>query len=101
MSEYKVAVLGGGSWGTTVAALITRNRPVTLWARNVTTVQEINNLHTNETYLPGATLPDKLQATNAIGEAVSGADLVVMAYPPSTSAMCLPTLNNTSARAYP
>ncbi len=81
MTELNVAVLGGGSWGTTVAALVTRNAPVTLWARNPATVAEINTRHTNEVYLPGATLPDKLVATNDIGEAVHGADVIVMGIP--------------------
>jgi glycerol-3-phosphate dehydrogenase (NAD(P)+) len=64
-----------------VASLLTRNVPVTLWARNPATVEEINTHHTNSTYLPGATLPDKLVATNDIGEAVRGADVVVMGIP--------------------
>ncbi|MFT4613502.1 MAG: glycerol-3-phosphate dehydrogenase (NAD(P)+) [Bacteroidia bacterium] len=81
MSQQNVAVLGAGSWGTTVAALISRNTSVKLWARNPATVQEINTLHSNETYLPGASLPDKLTATNIIGEAVSTADVVVMGIP--------------------
>ena len=81
MATLKVAVLGGGSWGTTVASLVTRNVPVTLWARNPATVEEINTRHTNETYLPGATLPDKLVATHDIGAAVSDADVIVMGIP--------------------
>jgi len=81
MTSLNVAVLGGGSWGTTVASLVTRNAPVTLWARNPATVDEINTHHTNETYLPGASLPDKLVATNDIGIAVRDADVVVMGIP--------------------
>jgi glycerol-3-phosphate dehydrogenase (NAD(P)+) len=81
MSNLKVAVLGGGSWGTTVASLVTRNAPVTLWARNPATVSEINTHHTNEVFLPGATLSDKLVATNELSEAVSDADIIVMGIP--------------------
>jgi len=58
-----------------------RNAPVTLWARNPATVTEINSHHTNETYLPGATLPQKLVATHEIGEAVNSADVIVMGIP--------------------
>ena len=64
-----------------MASLVTRNAPVTLWARNPATVEEINTRRTNEVYLPGATLPDKLVATNDIAEAVSDADVIVMAIP--------------------
>lgn len=81
MADLKVAVLGGGSWGTTVASLTCRNAPVTIWARNNETVEEINRDHTNSTYLPDAKLPERLRATNDIAEAVGGADLVVMGIP--------------------
>lgn len=81
MNNLKVGLLGGGSWGTTVAALVTRNAPVTLWARNADIVSEINHQHSNHTYLPGARLPEKLRATSDIGEAVAGADVVVMGIP--------------------
>jgi glycerol-3-phosphate dehydrogenase (NAD(P)+) len=81
MNNLKVGLLGGGSWGTTVAALVARNAPATLWARNPETVREINEQHSNATYLPGARLPEKLQATADIGEAVAGADVIVMGIP--------------------
>ena len=46
--NLKAGLLGGGSWGTTVAALVARNAPITIWARNSETVDEINNEHTNK-----------------------------------------------------
>jgi glycerol-3-phosphate dehydrogenase (NAD(P)+) len=58
-----------------------RNVPVTLWARNPDTVDEINREHSNRTYLPDARLPGVLRATNDIGETVAGADVVVMGIP--------------------
>ena len=81
MKNLKVGLLGGGSWGTTVASLVARNAPVTIWARNAATVDEINTHHTNETYLPGATLPEALVASNDIAETVADADVVVMGVP--------------------
>ena len=81
MNTLNIAVLGGGSWGTTVASLVARNTDVTLWARNPDTVNEINSQHSNERYLPGAKLVDRLRATNDIGEAVGEADVVVMGIP--------------------
>ena len=81
MATMNVAVLGGGSWGTTVASMVARNTPVTLWARKRATVDEINHSHTNATYLPGAILNDKLVAAADIADAVCNADLVVMAIP--------------------
>ena len=81
MANLNVTVLGGGSWGTTVASLVARNAPITLWARNPTTVAEINTHHTNEVFLPGAILPEKLFATTDLGKAVRGADVIVMGIP--------------------
>ncbi|KAA1189529.1 NAD(P)H-dependent glycerol-3-phosphate dehydrogenase [Pseudohalioglobus sediminis] len=81
MQHLNVAVLGGGSWGTTVASLVARNTDVKIWARDATTVDEINSEHRNSRYLPGATLHEKLVATHDIAEAVSDADVVVMGIP--------------------
>lgn len=79
--DLNVAVLGGGSWGTTVAHLVSRNTHATLWARNPQTVTEINHFHTNSTYLPGANLSPKLTADSDIHAVVQNADVVVMAVP--------------------
>lgn len=77
----RVAVLGAGSWGTTVAALASHRAPTILWARSAERAEEIGARHTNERYLPGVELPRALEATTSIGVAVSGADLVVMGVP--------------------
>ena len=79
--ELKVGLLGGGSWGTTVAAVATRNAPVMLWARDADTVVDINRNHRNSRYLPGAALPKALLASADIGEVVAQADVVVMGVP--------------------
>ncbi|MAT91961.1 MAG: NAD(P)H-dependent glycerol-3-phosphate dehydrogenase [Halioglobus sp.] len=77
----RVGLLGGGSWGTTVAALVARNTEVKLWARDAATVQEINTRHSNEKYLPGASLPENLVAVASIEEAVHDIDVLVMGVP--------------------
>jgi glycerol-3-phosphate dehydrogenase (NAD(P)+) len=79
--KLKVGLLGGGSWGTTVASLAAKNNPVTIWARNQKTVQEINEQHTNEKYLPNAKLTSSLVASNSIKETVEDADVIVMGIP--------------------
>lgn len=83
MAELRVAVLGGGSWGTTVAHLTAHNRPTTLWARNLDSVGEINGRRRNSRYLPGWELHPRLRATAELGQAVEDADLVVMGVPTS------------------
>ena len=79
--NLKVGLLGGGSWGTTVASLVAQNTRVTLWARDASTAKEINTRHTNEKYLPGASLPESLKASNDLEEAVSDIDVLVVGIP--------------------
>ena len=79
--SLRVAVLGAGSWGTTVATLASHNTPTRLWARHDDLVQEINEDHTNLRYLPDVRLPSDLNATADVDEAVRDADLVVMGVP--------------------
>ncbi len=79
--KLRVGLLGGGSWGTTVASLTARNTPTKLWARRAETVHEINQHHRNERYLSGATLTESLQASTSIKETVLDADVIVMGIP--------------------
>ncbi|HET9261296.1 MAG TPA: NAD(P)H-dependent glycerol-3-phosphate dehydrogenase [Acidimicrobiia bacterium] len=77
----KVAVIGAGSWGTTVAAMAARRARTVLWARHRELADSINESHVNKPYLPGLELPDTLAATADLAEASSDADVVVMAVP--------------------
>jgi len=79
--NIRVVVLGGGTWGTTVASLAARNAATVLWARRDEVADEVTTRHTNAHYLPGATLTDNLRATSSLQEAVEEADVVVMAVP--------------------
>lgn len=81
MNTLRIGLLGGGSWGTTVASLTARNTPTKMWARNPDTVDEINTHHTNKKYLLDAKLHENLVATNSIEEAVGDADVIVMGIP--------------------
>jgi glycerol-3-phosphate dehydrogenase (NAD(P)+) len=77
----RVAVVGAGSWGTTVACIAARNCPTVLWARRPDVADEVNAAHTNTSYLPGFDLHPDLRATSSLEEAVGSADVVVMAVP--------------------
>jgi glycerol-3-phosphate dehydrogenase (NAD(P)+) len=79
--SLRVAVLGAGSWGTSVATLANQNGRTVLWARRPELADEINGAHTNERYLPGVVLPEDLRATVDIEESVREADIVVMGVP--------------------
>ncbi len=76
-----MTVLGGGSWGTTVASLTTARNPTILWARDSDVAAEINEEHTNGKYLPDLRLPRRLRATDDLEKAVGEADLLVVGVP--------------------
>jgi glycerol-3-phosphate dehydrogenase (NAD(P)+) len=79
--SMRVAVIGAGSWGTTVASLCAQNCPTTLWARREELAARINDEHTNPDYLAGYSLPSTLAASADLEEVVRGADLLVMGVP--------------------
>src|SRR4051794_31260796 len=76
-----VGVIGAGSWGTTMAAISAVNAPTVLWARREQLAKTINEDHVNSDYLAGMELPPELAATSSLGDAVSSADVLVMAVP--------------------
>ena len=77
----RVTVLGGGSWGTTVAALAAMNTPTTLWARDGAVVAEVNAEHRNARFLGERDLPSTLEATTDLQVACESADVLVVAIP--------------------
>src|SRR5699024_3601747 len=85
MSQPRIAVLGAGSWGTTYAAVIAdAGFPVTLWARRSEVAAEINASHTNESYLGDRVLPEGLSASDDDIDAITDAEVIVLAVPAQT-----------------
>jgi len=77
-----VVVLGGGSFGTTVASICSRRAPTLQWVRSEATAADINDNHRNSRYLGNdVELSDTLRATTDFAEAAHCADVVVMAVP--------------------
>jgi glycerol-3-phosphate dehydrogenase (NAD(P)+) len=77
----RVAVVGAGSWGTAVAAIVSNNAETVLWARRPELAGAIADRHENSDYLPGVALPDVLEVTADIEQACSHADVVVLGVP--------------------
>lgn len=77
----KVAVLGAGSWGTTLASLLADHNDTTLWARDVDVADEVNLHHQNSSYLADHELTPALRATPDLESATAGAELIVIAVP--------------------
>ncbi len=80
-NEIRLAVVGAGSWGTTVAALASENTPTTLWARRAELAEAIDRDHRNPDYLSDLDLPPTLRATADLAATVADADVVLMAVP--------------------
>ena len=80
-----VAVMGAGSWGTTLAKVFAdAGNDVRLWARRAELAQAINETHTNPDYLPDTRLPAAVRATHDDVEALALADVVVFGVPCQT-----------------
>ena len=77
-----IAVLGAGSWGTTLANLLAvKGDTVRLWAYEPEAVESINRDHENTLFLPGVALAPALRAYEDAREAVAGAPVIVSAAP--------------------
>src|SRR5687768_15137783 len=61
--------------------MVSRNAPTIIWARRKELAEEIATDHQSRSYLPGILLPEQLQATSSLEEAVQGVDVIVMAVP--------------------
>ena len=78
----QIAVLGAGSWGTTLAILLAeKGHSVTLWSFLEKDAVAIRATRENHDFLPGVTIPASVNVTSMLPEAVAGASLIVAAVP--------------------
>ena len=81
----RLAVIGAGAWGTTLASLAARSQApgarTTIWAREDEVVDAINETRANPWFLPGIDLPPQMTATTSLAVALDGADAVIVAVP--------------------
>jgi glycerol-3-phosphate dehydrogenase (NAD(P)+) len=81
-SYEQIAIVGAGSWGTALAALLAANgHEIRLWARDPELVQRLLSDRENRQYLPGKMLDPAVHPVNSLGAALSGARVVVFAVP--------------------
>ena len=77
----KIAVFGGGSWGTAFSTVLAdAGNDVTIWARRQELADQIS-AGRNDDYLPGLELSSSISGTTDPAEAVEGADIVVLSVP--------------------
>jgi len=78
----RAAVIGAGSWGTSFARLLAlAGHRVRLWARRPELVRTLEETRENPDYLPGVSLPESIEYTGELGEALAGAEAVFFAVP--------------------
>lgn len=78
----KIAVIGGGSWGTALAkVLANKGEVVSLWAYEQAVVDAITVHHENTPYLPGVPLPENLTASHNLQTVLENAHVVLFAVP--------------------
>jgi glycerol-3-phosphate dehydrogenase (NAD(P)+) len=80
----RVAILGGGSWGTALAIILSRSaRPhdISLWVHDGALALAMLRARENRTYLPGMALPEQIRITQDIGVALADAQIVLGVVP--------------------
>lgn len=87
----KIAIIGAGSWGTTLAKVLTENNhSVMLYGRSQDKILNMSKNLVNESYLPNIKLPKTLKFTSDLKEAIDFSNLVILVVPSKTmSDYCL------------
>ena len=78
----QIAVIGAGSWGTALGIIAGRaGHHVRLWSRNAEVVEAVNRDRVNSIYLAPHEIPEGVRATNDLAEALTSAEIVLLAAP--------------------
>lgn len=80
----RIAILGGGSWGTALGIVLSRahrKHEISLWVHDPVLAEIIAHDRENRTYLPGHPLARDVQVTAHVREAVAGAQILIGALP--------------------
>jgi glycerol-3-phosphate dehydrogenase (NAD(P)+) len=79
----RIAVIGAGAWGTALTIALARggSHQLKLWAYEKEVVESIRATHVNEVFLSGCPLPECIEATQSLAEAIVGAEIVLSVMP--------------------
>jgi len=78
-----ITVIGAGAWGTALAISLAANHRVKLWGRDAALIAEMQTSRQNQRYLPDIPLPDNLDLSSDFTDALSTAELAIIAVPTS------------------
>jgi glycerol-3-phosphate dehydrogenase (NAD(P)+) len=77
-----IAVIGAGSWGTTLACLLSnKGFDISLWVYEKELAEEIEKTRTNRVYLPDIRIPENIKISYQVGEVVNKAQYILNAVP--------------------
>jgi glycerol-3-phosphate dehydrogenase (NAD(P)+) len=80
----KIAILGGGGWGTALAIVLSRSRKpheISLWVRNAELAESILRERENKMYLPGAKFPESVRIHPQLEPGLTGAQVIIGVMP--------------------
>ena len=78
----KVCVVGAGGWGTALAIILNHNSlDVTLWSYENKVVEDVVAYRENIQYLPRVTIPQGLQVTSNLKDAISSNQIIILSVP--------------------
>jgi glycerol-3-phosphate dehydrogenase (NAD(P)+) len=79
----EIAVIGAGAWGTALTIALGRksSHHIKLWAFEKDVVESIRTTHVNEPFLSGCPIPEHIEATQSLAEAIEGAEIVLSVMP--------------------
>ena len=78
----RIAIIGTGSWGTTLAVMLAREgHDAVLWARTPVEAETLLSSRENRRFLPDVTLPDSLGVTSSLEEALDSCEMLLLVVP--------------------
>jgi glycerol-3-phosphate dehydrogenase (NAD(P)+) len=80
----RIAILGGGSWGTALAVILSqspRQHDISVWVHDAALAEAMHRERENRTYLPGVVLPQRIRIDRELDEALAGAEIVLGVMP--------------------
>ncbi len=81
ISNQNIGILGGGSWGTALAILLSQRHNVMVWEYDKQVCETVNNIHINKKYLPEVKVPEKVIYSNNLEEVVKSGDIILIVIP--------------------